>query len=70
MLRYFFFLEKVPETLSDEILGKMHAPPKADHPIATPKTLTEYDGIAFGFPTRYGVSILLLCPLPVTVLCH
>ncbi len=36
----------------------MHAPAKADDPIATPQTLTEYDGIAFGFPTRYGVSLI------------
>ncbi|POM70524.1 NAD(P)H:quinone oxidoreductase, type IV [Phytophthora palmivora] len=43
------------ETLSDEILTKMHAPPKKDYPIATPDTLKEADGILFGFPTRFGV---------------
>ncbi|KAL3665542.1 flavodoxin-like fold protein [Phytophthora oleae] len=43
------------ETLSEEILTKMHAPPKKDHPIATPETLKEADGILFGFPTRFGV---------------
>ncbi|KAK1944170.1 Quinone-oxidoreductase QR2 [Phytophthora citrophthora] len=43
------------ETLSDEILTKMHAPPKKDYPIATPNTLEEADGILFGFPTRFGV---------------
>lgn len=46
---------QVPETLSEEILGKMHAPPKAGHPAITPTKLTEYDGFLFGIPTRYGV---------------
>ncbi|KUF96836.1 Eukaryotic translation initiation factor 2-alpha kinase 4 [Phytophthora nicotianae] len=45
---------QVQETLSDEILGKMHAAPKKDHPIATVDTLKEADGILFGFPTRFG----------------
>lgn len=45
---------QVAETLSDEILQKMHAPPKPDYPIATPETLTQYDGFLFGVPTRYG----------------
>ncbi|KAF4037640.1 NADPH-dependent FMN reductase [Phytophthora infestans] len=45
---------QVQETLSDEILGKMHAAPKKDHPIATLDTLKEADGILFGFPTRFG----------------
>ncbi|KAF1334016.1 Nad quinone oxidoreductase, partial [Globisporangium splendens] len=45
---------QVPETLSDEILAKMHAAPKKDHPIATPDVLKNADGILFGFPTRFG----------------
>ncbi|KAF5316699.1 hypothetical protein D9619_006804 [Psilocybe cf. subviscida] len=45
---------QVPETLSEEILTLIHAPAKPDYPIATPTTLTEYDGILFGIPTRYG----------------
>ncbi|TMW62510.1 hypothetical protein Poli38472_005128 [Pythium oligandrum] len=45
---------QVPETLSEDVLNKMHAPPKADYPIATPDTLKEADGILFGFPTRFG----------------
>jgi NAD(P)H dehydrogenase (quinone) len=45
---------QVPETLSEEVLGKMHAPDKKDHPIATPDVLKEADGILFGFPTRCG----------------
>lgn len=45
---------QIPETLSDEILTKLHAAPKTEDPIATPQTLTEYDAFLFGIPTRYG----------------
>ncbi|KAK9478872.1 flavoprotein-like protein [Lipomyces japonicus] len=45
---------QVAETLSDEVLGLLKAPAKEDFPIATPKTLTEYDAFLFGVPTRYG----------------
>ncbi|KAK9663730.1 hypothetical protein K7432_018007 [Basidiobolus ranarum] len=45
---------QVPETLSDEILTKLHAPPKPDIPVITPAMLTEADGFFFGIPTRYG----------------
>jgi len=45
---------QIPETLSDEVLGKMHAPPKAKYPVATLDDLTWADGILFGLPTRYG----------------
>ncbi|TMW62504.1 hypothetical protein Poli38472_005122 [Pythium oligandrum] len=44
----------IPETLSDDILSKMHAPPKVSYPIATPAVLKDADGIIFGFPTRFG----------------
>ena len=47
-------LYQVAETLSDEVLGMMHAPPKSSYPIAEPDTLLEYDAILFGIPTRYG----------------
>ncbi|KAI8322512.1 protoplast secreted protein 2 precursor [Martensiomyces pterosporus] len=43
-----------PETLSDEILAKLHAAPKPDFPVITPEKLAEADGFLFGFPTRYG----------------
>ncbi|OJD29443.1 minor allergen alt a 7 [Diplodia corticola] len=49
-------LYQIPETLSDEVLGKMHAPPK-DASIKTlenPATLEQYDAFLFGIPTRYG----------------
>jgi len=47
--------EQVPETLADEVLGKMSAPPKSDVPIITPNELSEADGFVFGFPTRFGM---------------
>jgi len=45
---------QVPELLSDEILGKMHAPPKPDYPIITPEKMKEYDGFLFGLSGRFG----------------
>ncbi|KAJ2863038.1 hypothetical protein GGH94_003869 [Coemansia aciculifera] len=47
---------QIAETLSDEILTKMHAPPKPDLPIIQAKDLVEADGFMFGFPTRYGTT--------------
>ncbi|RQM06949.1 hypothetical protein DH86_00000098 [Scytalidium sp. 3C] len=48
-------LYQVPETLPEEVLTKMHAPPKnSSIPIATPEALTKYDAFLFGIPTRYG----------------
>ncbi|EST05091.1 NADPH-dependent FMN reductase-like protein [Kalmanozyma brasiliensis GHG001] len=45
-----------PETLSEEVLGKLHAnkAPIASFPVITPDKLKEYDGFLLGFPTRYG----------------
>jgi hypothetical protein len=34
----------IAETLPQEVLEKMHAPPKSDVPIISPKELTEADG--------------------------
>lgn len=45
---------RVEETLSEEILGKMGAPPKADHPVMTADKMPEYDGFIFGVNGRYG----------------
>lgn len=42
----------VSETLSDEVLQKMHAPAKPNLPVITVEELTEPDGIIFGMPTR------------------
>lgn len=45
---------QVPETLPQEVLTKMYAPPKPDYPVATPADLTNFDGLLFGISTRYG----------------
>ncbi|KAK1225580.1 flavodoxin-like fold protein [Marasmius sp. AFHP31] len=45
---------QVPETLSAEILGMLHAPPKPDYPVITPDELKAYDAFIIGIPTRYG----------------
>ncbi|KAL1508288.1 hypothetical protein AB1Y20_004401 [Prymnesium parvum] len=48
---------KVPETLPDEVLAKMGAPGiGAEDEVATADKLTEYDGIMFGIPTRFGMA--------------
>lgn len=48
-------LFQIAETLPDEVLTKMHAPPKdSSIPVATPKVLEQYDAFLFGIPTRYG----------------
>jgi len=48
-------LYQVPETLPQEVLTKMHAPPKAaDVPTIDAATLEKYDAFLFGIPTRYG----------------
>ncbi|BGP48527.1 hypothetical protein JCM10450v2_004403 [Rhodotorula kratochvilovae] len=47
-------LLQIPEILSEEIRGKMHAAPRAEVPDVAPADLTKYDGFLFGFPTRYG----------------
>ncbi|KZV92511.1 NADH-quinone oxidoreductase [Exidia glandulosa HHB12029] len=45
---------QVPETLPQEILTKMYAPPKPAYPVITPDKLATYDAFLFGIPTRYG----------------
>ncbi|OCK81038.1 benzoquinone reductase [Lepidopterella palustris CBS 459.81] len=48
-------LYQIPETLPEEVLTKMHAPPKSDIEILkVPATLEKYDAFLFGIPTRYG----------------
>lgn len=48
-------LFQVAETLSAEVLQKMHAGPKAaDVPVITADQLSEADGFLFGVPTRFG----------------
>ncbi|KAK3393553.1 flavoprotein-like protein [Podospora didyma] len=47
---------QIAETLSDEVLAKMYAPPKpTDVPVLEdPTGLEQYDGFLLGIPTRYG----------------
>jgi len=46
---------RVAETLPDEVLTKMHAPPKNEaHPVLTPDKMVDYDGFMFGVSGRYG----------------
>lgn len=45
---------QVAETLPEEVLTKMHAPPKSEYPVVDPKTLESYDAFLLGIPTRYG----------------
>ncbi|EGV64212.1 flavodoxin-like fold protein [Yamadazyma tenuis] len=47
-------LYQIKETLPEEVLKAMHAPPKSDVPLASVDTLKEYDAFLFGIPTRYG----------------
>lgn len=49
-------LYQLPETLDQDVLTKMHAPPK-DPNVKTlddPSVLESYDAFLFGIPTRYG----------------
>ncbi|KAI3319393.1 benzoquinone reductase [Xylariaceae sp. AK1471] len=49
-------LYQIPETLSQEVLAKMHAPSQStDIPLLEdPATLEQYDAFLLGIPTRYG----------------
>jgi len=48
-------LYQVAETLPQEVLTKMYAPPKdASIPTIDADTLEKYDAFLFGIPTRYG----------------
>jgi len=45
---------QIAETLSQEVLDKMHAPPKPDYPVLEPADLVNFDAFLLGVPTRYG----------------
>lgn len=49
-------LYRVKETLPQEVLTKMHAPPKDESipEISDPSVLEQYDAFLLGIPTRYG----------------
>jgi len=48
-------LLRCAETLPDEVLAKMGAPPPVDDKIATPDLLKEFDGFMFGMSARFGI---------------
>lgn len=48
------FVYRVPETLSQDVLDKLHAPPKPAYPIITPEDLVKFDAFLLGIPTRFG----------------
>lgn len=57
MLRHKLTCRRIPETLPEDVLEKMHAKglKDADVPVLeSPEQLKEYDGFLFGVPTRYG----------------
>ncbi|KAJ7615929.1 flavoprotein-like protein [Roridomyces roridus] len=43
---------QIPETLPQEVLTKMHAPPKPDYPIIDAAKLATFDAFIMGIPTR------------------
>ncbi|CAM0138463.1 hypothetical protein VKS41_007076 [Umbelopsis sp. WA50703] len=48
-------LFQIAETLPEEVLTKMYAPPKQeDVPVITTEDLKAADGILWGIPTRFG----------------
>ncbi|RWA11101.1 hypothetical protein EKO27_g3996 [Xylaria grammica] len=51
-------LYQIPETLSPEVLTKMHAPGQStDIPLLEdPSVLEQYDAFLFGIPTRYAMG--------------
>ncbi|KAJ5764746.1 NADH-quinone oxidoreductase [Penicillium odoratum] len=44
----------IAETLPQEVLAKMYAPPKSHYPVADPNKLLEYDALLLGIPTCFG----------------
>ncbi|RKO88200.1 flavo protein-like protein, partial [Blyttiomyces helicus] len=49
-------LVRVPETLPDDVIAKMHGAKFEDIPLATLDDLTGADGYLFGIPTRFGTA--------------
>ena len=45
---------RIEETLSPDILKRMHAPPRLSYPILLPNDLVNFDAFLFGIPTRFG----------------
>lgn len=49
-----FLITRIPETLPQDVLEKMHAPPKPAYPVIAPTDLPNFDAFLFGIPTRFG----------------
>ena len=47
-------LERVPETIPEEVARKAGAKLDQPAPVAEPAELADYDAILFGTPTRFG----------------
>ncbi|KAI0765123.1 NADH-quinone oxidoreductase [Fomes fomentarius] len=45
---------QIAETLPEDILALLHAPPKPSYPVLAPADLVKFDAFLFGIPTRYG----------------
>ena len=45
---------RIAETLPEDILELMRAPPKPDIPVIEPADLVNYDAMLLGIPTRFG----------------
>lgn len=45
---------QIQETLSEDILKLVRAPPRPDYPILLPDDMVNFDAFLFGVPTRYG----------------
>ncbi|PMD33022.1 benzoquinone reductase [Hyaloscypha variabilis F] len=45
---------QISETLSEEVLSKLHAGPKSSYPTIDATSLEKYDAFLFGIPTRFG----------------
>ncbi|WP_020400290.1 NAD(P)H:quinone oxidoreductase [Kordiimonas gwangyangensis] len=47
-------IKTVPELVPEEVLKASGMKTEPSHPIADPNELSDYDGIIFGTPTRFG----------------
>ncbi|KAI0320235.1 1,4-benzoquinone reductase [Amylostereum chailletii] len=45
---------QIAETLPQEVLTKMYAPPKEKYPILAPNDIAQFDAFLLGIPTRHG----------------
>ncbi|KIP05801.1 hypothetical protein PHLGIDRAFT_14295 [Phlebiopsis gigantea 11061_1 CR5-6] len=45
---------QIAETLPQEVLTKMYAPPKPAYPVLNPADLAQFDAFLMGIPTRFG----------------